>query len=169
MPDEDKESDDTSNFLSQPTKNYESFIKYVDHLNAQLKKNMPFLRAKFGVTNITILMALSDGGILTEKLKKKFFDKKLSKTSILVQFTTEKQEDQQRNSGGNDDFDDEENEMINIRKFPSVKTFMKRISGLVSVLQSIEVFSSEIRQLQHETPGGDGDYQVANGDSFNNA
>ena len=94
-PDEDRQdsSEDTSNFLSHPTQNYESFIKYVDHLNAQLKKNMPFLRAKFGVTNITILMALSDGGILTEKLKKKFFDKKLAKTSILVQFTTEKADD----------------------------------------------------------------------------
>ena len=96
LPDEDRQdsSEDTSNFLSHPTQNYESFIKYVDHLNAQLKKNMPFLRAKFGVTNITILMALSDGGILvTEKLKKKFFDKKLAKTSILVQFTTEKVDD----------------------------------------------------------------------------
>ena len=62
--------------------------------------------------------------------------------------------------------------MINIRKFPSVKTFMKRISGLVSVLQSIEVFSTEIRQLQnqnheHETPGGDDYPQEDN--SFNNA
>ena len=71
-------------------RNYASFLRYVDHLNAQLNKNMPFLRAKFGVTTITIMTALADGGILTEKLKKKFFNRSLAKTSILVQFTTEK-------------------------------------------------------------------------------
>lgn len=60
---------------------------------------MPFLRAKFGVTNITIMTALHDGGLLiTDSLKRKFFDKKLAKTSILVQFTTEKQESQQENN-----------------------------------------------------------------------
>ena len=37
-----------------------------------------------------------------------------------------------------DDDGFEENEMINIRKFPSVKVFMKRVSQLDSVLQSIE-------------------------------
>ena len=44
--------------------------------------------------------------------------------------------------------------MINIRKFPSVKVFMSRVSQLDSVLQSIELFSTEVRQLQLKTPGG---------------
>ena len=39
----------------------------------------------------------------------------------------------------------EENEMINIRKFESVKIFMDRVSSLVTVLQNIESFSAEIR------------------------
>ena len=56
----------------------------------------------------------------------------------------------------NDIDDFEENEMINIRKFPSVKLFMKRISGLDSVLQSVEVYSSEIRSMR--LSGGSGEY-----------
>ena len=67
---------------------YDSFLKYVAHLNMLLNKNMPFLKAKFGVTTIQIMTALAGGGILTEGLKRKWFDKSLSKTTILVQFTT---------------------------------------------------------------------------------
>ena len=45
---------------------------------------MPFLRAQYGVTTIQIYIALSDGGLLTEGMKKKWFDKGLSKTTILI-------------------------------------------------------------------------------------
>ena len=77
-------SDEMEGILQQPTQSFESFEKYVGHLNMLLNRNMPFLKAKFGVTTITIMTALADGGILTEGLKKKLFDKRLAKTTILV-------------------------------------------------------------------------------------
>ena len=48
---------------------------------------MPFLRAKFGVTTISIYVALKEGGILTDNMKLLWFAKGLSKTTVLVQFT----------------------------------------------------------------------------------
>jgi len=45
---------------------------------------MPFLRAKFGVRTISIMVALKEGGLLTDGLKRKYFDKGLSKTTVLV-------------------------------------------------------------------------------------
>ena len=45
---------------------------------------MPFLKAKFGVTAILIMVALKEGGILSDSLKRKWFDKGLSKTTVLV-------------------------------------------------------------------------------------
>ena len=106
---------------------------------------MPFLRAKFGVTTITIMTALADGGLLTEGLKKKFFDKKLAKTNILVQFTTERQDSDDNNMMAADAGEEEEEDMINIRKFHSVKVFMEGVSSLNTVLENIESFSNEIR------------------------
>lgn len=94
---------------------------------------MPFLRAKFNVTSIQVCIALNDGGILTDGLKKLMFDKRVSKTSILVQFTTIDKE----NIMG----EGSEEEIINIRKFRSVTEFMRRVKRLDSTLQSIESFS----------------------------
>ena len=104
---------------------------------------MPFLRAKFGVTTITIMTALADGGLLTDSLKKKFFDKKLAKTNILVQFTTERQDDNDNDIINQ--VEEDEEDMINIRKFPSVKVFMDSVRSLDTVLENIESFSNEIR------------------------
>lgn len=42
----------------------------------------------------------------------------------------------------------DEGEVINIRKFRSVTEFMERVRSLDNVLESIESFSSETRQLQ---------------------
>ena len=151
---DDPDTDDDDDFLSQPMQNYESFERYLAHLNKKLQENMPFLRAKFGVTAIEIMMALSDGGILTESLKKKWFDKGCSKTTILVQFT--KVGEKLKEDDG-DGLDDEwaDTEMINIRKFRSVKKFMKRVDSLDTALNAIESFTDEVRQLKMFTPGGD--------------
>ena len=50
---------------------------------------MQFLKAQFGITTISIMVALREGGILADSLKRKLFDKGLSKTTVLVQFTRE--------------------------------------------------------------------------------
>ena len=109
---------------------------------------MPFLIAKFDVTSIQICIALDDGGILTDSLKKLMFDKSVSKTSILVQFTTIDYEDVM--GDGND-----EGEVINIRKFRSVTEFMERVRSLDNVLESIESFSSDFRLQQTQSRNED--------------
>ena len=132
---------------------------------------MPFLRAQYGVTTIQIYIALSDGGLLTEGMKKKWFDKGLSKTTILIQFTTapivekvgkEKESKVKEGAGAAAQLIDEEEddgfemaEMINIRKFRSVKAFMERVSSLNDCLDNIEAFTRQVRKLQISTPGGD--------------
>jgi len=85
-------------------------------------------------------MALADGGILTEGLKKKWFDKRVSKTTILVTFTTIDIEDVLGQAA-----EGEEGEVINIRKFRSVAQFMERVRSLDTVLENIESFSKEVR------------------------
>ena len=84
-----------------------------------LKRNMPFLKAQFKVTSINISTALSDGGILTEGLKKKWFDKSVSKTCILVQFTTIDRDDFDSDGGvgAAANQGDVDEDVINIRKF----------------------------------------------------
>jgi len=77
----------TEEILAEPLRNYEAFEKYLAHLNRQLSLNMPFLRAKFGVTTISIFVALKEGGLLPDNMRKVLFDKSLSKTTVLVQFT----------------------------------------------------------------------------------
>ena len=57
--------------------------------------------------------------------------------------------------GGIDDFDIAE--MINIRKFRSVKAFMERVRSLNDCLDNIEAFTREVRQLAISTPGGPDD------------
>ena len=79
-----KKSGKDLKFDWEPTDNFETFQAYLQHLNKELKKHMPFLRAKFGITTISIMVALKEGGILTDSLKRKYFDKNLSKTTVLV-------------------------------------------------------------------------------------
>ena len=68
-----------------PTASYESFLRYIANLNALLKRNLPFLKAKYGITTIQIMSTLKDGGILSKSIKKRWFERK---ATILVQFTT---------------------------------------------------------------------------------
>lgn len=65
-------------FLIQPTQSYESFMRYIRHLNRLIKMNLPFLKAKFGVTSLTITSVLTNSALLTEGMKKKFFDSNLA-------------------------------------------------------------------------------------------
>ena len=71
-------------FLIQPTQDYESFLKYIRHLNKLIKMNLPFLKAKFGVTTLTITSVLTNSSLLTEGMKKKLFDTKLAQSTVLV-------------------------------------------------------------------------------------
>ena len=70
--------------LNSPLHNYETFERYIAHLNKQLQLNMPFLKAKFGVTAISIYVALKEGGILTDNMRRLWFAKGVSKTTVLV-------------------------------------------------------------------------------------
>ena len=118
---------------------------------------MPLLKAKFGITSITIEMALHSGGLLPDKMRKKWFDKALSKTTVLVQFTKlspsngnashEAKQDSiaDEDDGGGEDF--ESLDVINIRKFASVKAFMASAHTLDNVLLNIESFNKECRGL----------------------
>ena len=113
------------------------------------------------------MVALKEGGILVDSLKRKLFDKGLSKTTVLVQFTREERpveegggaadmfEVGQKGGAGDDEDGFEAHEMINIRKFRSVKSFQKRVKRLEEVLQGIESFSDEVRNARIMTPGGD--------------
>ena len=98
-------------------------------------------------------MALADGGFLMERFKKKWFDKRVSNTTILVTFTTIDVGDVLGQAA-----EGEEGEVINIRKFRSVAQFMERVRSLDTVLENIESFSNQVRQLQgleEMTPGTD--------------
>ena len=48
---------------------------------------MPFLKAKFGLTTLSIETVLANNLLLTDSLKKKLFDTKVAQTAILVQYT----------------------------------------------------------------------------------
>ena len=122
----------------EPTKDFKTFERYLDHLNRQINKHLPFLKVQFGVATIHIMVSLKEGGILTEKLKKKWFDKGLSKTTVLVQFSFVGGEAAQGDS--------ELQDMVNIRQFRSVKAFMSSVKSLVNVLENIDSFSREVRK-----------------------
>ena len=65
-------------YLLQPTQDYDSFCRYIAHLNSLIKHNLPFIKAKFGLATLTIQTVLPDTIILTETLKKKLFDTKVA-------------------------------------------------------------------------------------------
>ena len=52
----------------------------------------------------------------------------------------EENQEQERAEG------DEDEDIINIRKFTSVKDFLQQVKGLDEVLSNIELFSNELRQ-----------------------
>ena len=79
-------------YLIKPLENFQSFQNYVAHLNKLIRHNLPFLKAKFGVTSLSIQIVLSNSAILSDSLKKKLFDTKLGQATVLVQYTRTKDE-----------------------------------------------------------------------------
>ena len=86
--DDSNQDDDDQIFTMNPTMNYESFKRYISYLNTLLKRNMPFFKAKFGLTDMQIMTSIGEGCVLRQKIKKKWFERK---ATILVQYTTENQ------------------------------------------------------------------------------
>ena len=64
-----------------PKSSYKSFQRYIAHLNTLLKRNIAFLRAKYGISTIQIMSTIDEGGILSTRMKKRWFEKK---ATILV-------------------------------------------------------------------------------------
>ena len=75
----------------KPTQDYNSFCRYIAHLNSLIRHNLPFIKAKFGIATLTIQTVLPDHLLLTEGLKKKLFDTKIAQTAVLVQYTIEEE------------------------------------------------------------------------------
>ena len=73
--------------MIQPTQDFASFERYIGHLNMLIRHNLPFLKAKFGLTTLSIETVLANNLLLTDSLKKKLFDTKVAQTAILVQYT----------------------------------------------------------------------------------
>ena len=71
-------------FLIKPTKDFASFRAYVAHLNKLIRHNLPFLKAKFGLTTLSIQIVLTNSAILSDSMKKKLFDTKLGQAAVLV-------------------------------------------------------------------------------------
>ncbi len=71
-------------YLIKPLENFKSFQNYVAHLNKLIRHNLPFLKAKFGVTSLSIQIVLTNSAILSDSLKKKLFDTKLAQATVLV-------------------------------------------------------------------------------------
>mmetsp|Transcript_45266 Transcript_45266/g.60098 ORF Transcript_45266/g.60098 Transcript_45266/m.60098 type:complete len:121 (-) Transcript_45266:844-1206(-) len=74
-------------YLLQPTHDYDSFCRYIAHLNSLIRHNLPFLKAKFGLATLSMQTVLPDNILLTETIKKKLFDTKIAQTAVLVQYT----------------------------------------------------------------------------------
>lgn len=71
-------------YLLDPQANYESFQRYISHLNHLIRKNLPFLTAMFGITSLTMSPVLTNNIFLTKGLKKKLFKTDLAQTQVLV-------------------------------------------------------------------------------------
>ena len=147
-----RQSSNQQLFLLQPTSDYESFQRYINHLNRLIRHNLPFLKAKFGITSLQISAVLTNSVILPENLKKKFFDSRIAQTAVLVQFTRASEravvtpsqlinEQELQNA----EQEDSESEFVFIRKFQSVTQFVERVRSLDTVLENIESFSTEVR------------------------
>ena len=70
-----------------PLEDYDSFRLYIAQLNSLIAKNIPFLKAQFRITSLQICVILSDATILPNSMKKKFFDTKIARASVVVQYT----------------------------------------------------------------------------------
>ena len=71
-------------FLVQPTRDYETFERYIGHLNKLIQKQLPFLKAKFGITSLTISTVLPGNPIQLEALKRKLVNLKIAQAAVLV-------------------------------------------------------------------------------------
>ena len=142
-------------FLLQPTSDYESFQRYISHLNRLIRHNLPFLKAKFGITSLQISAVLTNSVILPDNLKKKLFDSRIAQTAVLVQFTRAGERavvtpsqlinEQEILRSEVEREEDSECEFVFIRKFQSVNEFVERVRSLDTVLENIESFSLEVR------------------------
>jgi len=74
------------NSFQNPTEDYDTFRLYVAQLNSLIVKNMPFLKAQFRITSLQIYVILTDS-ILPNSMKKKYFDTKIARASVIVQYT----------------------------------------------------------------------------------
>ncbi len=114
---------------ADPTADILTFRMYLAKLNRLIKGNMPFLSATFKIAELSISIVLS-GGFLPDALKEAFFDCKVSKTSVIVQYTLIPE------PGAKIDLD--VRELVKIRKFGSVTQFMDATRSLDDVLLNIQ-------------------------------
>ena len=74
-----------------PTYDFDTFRAHIAKLNRLIRANMPFITMTFRITEIKISIILASG-FLPKCIKEAVFDSTLSKTAVVVQFTTLQQQ-----------------------------------------------------------------------------
>lgn len=70
-----------------PTYDFDTFRAHIAKLNRLIRANMPFITMTFRITEIKISIILANS-FLPKCIKEAVFDSNLSKTAVVVQYTT---------------------------------------------------------------------------------